>query len=249
MKRIPEGEQEPSEVVKTNVIGIFNVIEAAKAAGIRSVIGISTDKACRPLNGYGISKAIGERLFAEAGYQSARSGGPRFQTVRYGNVVGSTGSVIPLFQRQMRDQGYVTLTVPTMTRFWMPVDQAIDSILFALEPGRIAGSVTIPRPKAMQMGALAAALAGEAVKVIGPRPGEKEHEELMHASESAYLLKPLGSHYELLSRAFTRQPDLALLETGWGPLEAPITLASHSPAGGWVTPEQMLAWIEDARDV
>lgn len=237
VKYIPEAEENPGECVRVNIDGARSVITAAARAGVSHVVGISTDKAVRPLNVYGKTKATMEHLFAEASYRQPATW---FDTVRYGNVVGSTGSVIPLFQHQLRRDGFVTLTVPTMTRFWMPIDEAIDCVLFAMQPGHTPGSVIVPRPRSMRMGDLAATLAGERVKIIGPRPGEKEHEELMHATESARMeVLAKGAYYGLVSRAFASEHQVG----------EPMTLASHSPAGGWVTPAQMLAWIEDAANV
>ena len=246
VKYIPEAEENPGECVRVNVDGARSVITAAVGAGVNTVVGISTDKAVRPLNCYGLSKAIQERLFTEAQHRSGPHG-TRFQTVRYGNVVGSTGSVIPLFQWQLHHDGFVTLTDPHMTRFWMPVDEAVDTVLYALN-AQWPGSVTVPRPRAMRMGDLATTLAGEtpeAVKVIGIRPGEKEHEELMHATESAWMYTaPDLRYYELVSRAFA-PPDAAADRN----LTPPHTLASHTPAGGWVQPDELRAWVLDASNV
>lgn len=233
MKYIPEAEMNPAECFSVNVDGARSVIRAAVMAGVTRVVGLSTDKACRPINSYGASKLMLERLFAEA----AKRSGTTFTTVRYGNVVGSTGSVIPLFQRQLAELGRVRLTDPHMTRFWMSPDEAIDTVLFALEPQRVPGSVTVPRPQAMSMGTLAKTLAGEAVEIIGVRPGEKEHEELIHWQESTRVLNHAGRFYELL-------PVAGAVNGG-----EPFTMSSHSPFGGFVTPERMLAMIEDATHV
>lgn len=242
VKYIPEAELNPAECMRVNVGGAQSVITAARRAGVGTVVGISTDKAVRPVNAYGMTKALTERLFAEAAYRSGASG-PRFQTVRYGNVVASTGSVIPLFQRQMREDGYVTVTDPAMTRFWMPVDDAVDTILYAMDPCRLPGSVTIPRPQAMNLGNLAVCIAGGAVKITGPRPGEKQHEELMHASEPMRMLMGAGAaYYELVPRAFAGVMESVAFT-------APETCASHTPYGGWVTPERMRAWIQEAAGV
>jgi UDP-N-acetylglucosamine 4,6-dehydratase len=243
VKYIPEAEENPAECVRVNVDGARSVIQASIRAGVETVIGISTDKAVRPLNGYGMTKAIMERLFTEAHYRNYQR--TRFQTVRYGNVVGSTGSVIPLFQSQLKRDGFVTLTDPNMTRFWMSIDEAIDTILYAFHGSRIGGSVTIPRPKAMRLGDLAKTLAGEKVKIVGMRPGEKEHEELMHSTESAYVHTPRNMQfYEMISRAFMIPETAQSLG-----MQQPQTLASHSPAGGMITEVDMFAMIKDAADV
>lgn len=239
VKYIPEAELNPAECVRVNVQGSRSVIAAALRANVQTVVGISTDKAVRPVNAYGMTKALMERLFAEASYRSGQHG-PRFQTVRYGNVVGSTGSVIPMFRRQMQEQGFVTVTDPGMTRFWMSMDEAVDAILHAQGPGCFRGSITIPQPRAMRLGDLAAVIAGEAIKGMGIRPGEKLHEELMHGTEPMRIVRDTAAYYEITPRSFL--PDGAFARV-------PVTLASDDPAGGWVTPDEMRAMIADAEGV
>ncbi len=239
MKYVPDAELNAAECVRVNVDGTRSVIAAALRGRVANVVGISTDKAVRPINVYGMSKAIMERLFAEV----AHTFDTTFTAVRYGNVVGSTGSVIPLFQRQLREQGYLTVTNPGMTRFWMSIDEAIDCILYAVCPERISGSVTVPRPAAMTLGGLAETIAaGMPIKVTGPRPGEKEHEELLHYQESVRAIDHLrNGYYEVVPIA---HPILERF-----PGVEPFTLASHTPAAGWVTRERMREMIEDAADV
>jgi UDP-N-acetylglucosamine 4,6-dehydratase len=250
VKYIPDAEANPGECVRVNVGGAQSVIDAARRAGVGLVVGISTDKAVGPINVYGQTKAIMERLFAEA---ARLTPDVRFQTVRYGNVVGSTGSVIPLFQQQLRKSGRLTLTDPDMTRFWMSPDAAIDTILAAMAPGRVPGSTTIPIPQAMTMGALAAALAPDgAIDVIGIRPGEKLHESLIDAAEPAYLVdgpadystEATPGYYEIIGKPFA--PDGRVLERLASALP---TLSSADPSGGWVSVEQLRRWILEAERV
>lgn len=211
LKYIPEGEFNASECIRVNIDGARSVIDAARAASVRRVVGISTDKAAQPVNVYGMTKAIMERLFAEA----ADVWGTGFTTCRYGNVIGSTGSVVPVMQQQWRDLGYVQITDPHMTRFWMPIDDAVDTVCHAL--GEVApGSVTIPTPRGASMHAVAYAVLGSMgepmhapdgdiktdprIKIIGKRPGEKQHEDLI-------------SHYELF-RTVVRDGYFQLLPPG-----------------------------------
>lgn len=234
MKFVPEAERNAGECIRVNVDGARSVIAAALRGRVGRVVGISTDKAVRPINTYGFSKAVMERLFAEA----ACTFGTVFTTVRYGNVVGSTGSVIPLFQRQLREDGYLTVTNPGMTRFWMAVDEAIDCVLYALAPERVPGSITVPRPRAMTLGQLANVIAdGMPVKVVGARPGEKEHEELLHHQESVRVLPGGGHFYELAPTGYQ------------GAVGEPFSLPSHSPAGGFLSKDALLAMIADAEAV
>lgn len=235
LKRVPEGELEPWEVSKTNVVGTMNVIDAARQAGVSRVVNISTDKAAKPINAYGMSKALAERIVSWASTPTTR-----FTSVRYGNVVGSTGSVIPLFQRQLQESGMVSVTDPKMTRFWMSYDEAIDCILFALGEDRIPGGVVVPRPRAMSLGALAACIAGDKVRVIGSRPGEKVDEELIHYQESIRVIHHLGNS--------THSPFYELTPVGYGNggrmAVEPFTLASHSAKQ--IEPDEMLAMIHQA---
>lgn len=235
IKRVPEAELMALETVKTNIVGSMNVIEVAKATGVQQVIGIGTDKCCRPINHYGLTKGVMERLFAESSTPSTR-----FTSVRYGNVVGSTGSVIPLFQRQLQESGMVSVTDPKMTRFWMSYDEAIDCILFALGEDRVPGGVVVPRPRAMSLGALAACIAGDRVRVIGSRPGEKVDEELIHYQESIRVIHHLGNSghppfYELTPVGYGNGGRMAV---------EPFTLASHSAKQ--IEPDEMLAMIHQA---
>ena len=190
MKYVPQGEQNVSEAVSVNVEGSRNVALAAIRNRVNRVVGISTDKACQPVNVYGMTKLLMERLFQEADGWSDTN----FNLTRYGNVVSSTGSVIPLFQRQAKE-GYVTLTNPSMTRFWLSVDDAVQLLDQALREPR-GGTVLIPRLKSLSMREVAWAAAAVAVgpdrandldyQTIGTRFGEKLHEDLLGQVEMNY---------------------------------------------------------------
>lgn len=235
MKYIPEAEFNAGECVSVNIFGATNVIEAAKEVGVDQVIGISTDKAVQPVNIYGATKMVMERMFADQEVQKIPEGRPRtqFKCVRYGNVIGSTGSVIPLFERQMRENGKVTLTDPRMTRFWMGIDEAIDVILVAIDRAG-PGSIVVPSARAMTMKDVATTIAGAAIEEIGVRPGEKSDEMLIHYAESLRTRR-LGDHYELLPVTADVGKDA-------------FTLASHTP-NHWMTPEELRPLIEDAKTV
>jgi UDP-N-acetylglucosamine 4,6-dehydratase/5-epimerase len=189
VKYIPEAEMNCAEAIAVNVDGSRTVIEAAKTAGVKSVVGISTDKAVRPVNCYGASKMVLERLFADEAAARPYSRATRFNTVRYGNVVGSTGSVIPLFQKQYAQHKKVRITDMRMTRFWMSVEEAIDLILFAMFSTGT-GSTFVPMARAMTIYDVAQAATVNDVSAdeIGQRPGEKLHEELIQFEESVRLL-------------------------------------------------------------
>lgn len=234
LKYIPDAELNAAEAISVNVDGSRNVVRAAKRAGVRKVVAISTDKAVQPVNVYGASKMMMERLFADE--RRWHTDDPWFTCVRYGNVVGSTGSVIPLFQRQARERGHVTLTDGHMTRFWMSVDEAIDLILEAFIPPTQAGSILVPRPAAMMLTNVAkAAVDGAPIEYIGQRPGEKKHELLIHYEESVRAVRGPRPYYELL-------PVHAEAGT-----EA-FTVSSQHP-NRWMEVDEMRALIADAATV
>jgi UDP-N-acetylglucosamine 4,6-dehydratase/5-epimerase len=182
LKQVPACEYNPFEAIQTNVLGARNIIEAAIDTGIKKVLALSTDKAVNPANLYGATKLCAEKLFSQ-GNAYAGAGPTRFANVRYGNVVGSRGSVIPLFRRQ-RETGVVTLTDTRMTRFWLTLDQGVDVVLSALQDMQ-GGETFVPRIPSMRMPDLASAIApGCEQRVIGIRPGEKLHEVLVSEDEA-----------------------------------------------------------------
>lgn len=233
LKYIPEAELNASECLSVNLDGARNVVRAALAAGVEKVVGISTDKACSPVNIYGCSKMAMERLFAEQ--QVWERLGPAFYCVRYGNVVGSTGSVLPLFRRQYEESGSVKVTNPHMTRFWMGVDDAITLVLQALEQAQ-ASSILIPYVKAMTIvdAARAATVDDVPIEIVGERPGEKQHESLLHYEESV--------------RAVRHEDFFELLPPGQAVGEAPFTISSQAPHE-WMEIPRMRELLEDAREV
>ena len=192
MKHVPIAEYNPIEAIRTNIDGAANVIDAAIDRGVRRVIALSTDKAASPVNLYGATKLCMEKLFVAAN-SYVGGGETRFDLVRYGNVVGSKGSVVPLFLRQ-RESGALTLTEPSMTRFWIGMDRAVELVLLALKEGR-GGDVFIPKLPACTVGVLAEAIAPDAPReIIGIRPGEKLHETLITEDEARSVLEYEG-HY------------------------------------------------------
>lgn len=192
LKQVPACEYNPIEAVATNIGGAKNVIDAALDGGVQKVLALSTDKAVNPVNLYGATKLVAEKLFVQA--NSYRGEGPtRFSCVRYGNVVGSRGSVIPLFLAQ-RKSGAVTLTDPRMTRFWITLDRGVRFVISCLEQMH-GGEVFVPKIPSTGMADLAEAIApGCEVKVIGIRPGEKLHECLISEDE-ARATKELGDFF------------------------------------------------------
>lgn len=192
MKHVPIAEYNPIEAIRTNIDGAANLVDAALDRNIKHLVALSTDKAVSPVNLYGATKLCMEKLFVAANsYVGSRE--TRFDLVRYGNVVGSAGSVVPLFRRQ-KQQGKLTVTEPSMTRFWIGMNRAVDLVLLALKEG-LGGEVFVPKLPACTVQVLAEAMApGVPVEVIGVRPGEKMHETLITVDESRNVVE-LDQHF------------------------------------------------------
>ena len=182
LKQVPACEYNPMEAIKTNILGSSNVVDAALDAGVKKVLALSTDKAVNPVNLYGATKLAAEKLMIQS---NSYAGGmtTRFSCVRYGNVVGSRGSVVPLFIQQ-RESGVVTLTDERMTRFWISLDQGVRFVIRCIEEMH-GGEVFVPKIPSMKMVDLAKAIAPQAeIRMIGIRPGEKLHEVLISEDEA-----------------------------------------------------------------
>ena len=208
LKQVPACEYFPTEAVRTNILGVSNLVRAIREtrSPVNTVVGISTDKACKPINVMGMTKAIQERVFIEANIQNPDV---RFVCVRYGNVLASRGSVIPLFQSQIAHGGPITITTLDMTRFLLSLDKAVDTI-FAAVRGARRGEIYIPRvPSSRIVDVVEDLIDGRdiAMDVVGIRPGEKIHEILV-SEEEAFRTHLRGDYYaiapmlpELLSEA------------------------------------------------
>jgi UDP-N-acetylglucosamine 4,6-dehydratase len=187
LKQVDTGEYNPMEFIKTNVLGSQNVIEAAIDTGVKKVVALSTDKASSPINLYGATKLTADKLFVAANNYSIAYG-TAFCVVRYGNVMGSRGSVIPYFQELARTKQPLPLTDLRMTRFWISLQQAVEFVMdsFTLMNG---GELYVPRIPSMKLLDLAHAIYPNCeIKEIGLRPGEKLHEEMISADDSRRTL-------------------------------------------------------------
>ncbi|MDB3961765.1 polysaccharide biosynthesis protein [Paracoccaceae bacterium] len=196
LKQVPSCEFHPLEAVKTNVLGTENVLEAALVSGIKRVVVLSTDKAVYPINAMGISKAMMEKV---AVAKARNSNSTVINVTRYGNVMCSRGSVIPLFVNQIRSKQPITITDPSMTRFMMTLDDAVDLVLYAFKNGK-SGEIFVQKAPAATIETLAHALTGilgspaHALSVIGTRHGEKHFEALL-SREEMVTAKDLGGYY------------------------------------------------------
>ena len=187
MKQVPACEYNPFEAVRTNVLGAQHVVDAAIDARVRRVVALSTDKAVNPVNLYGATKLCAEKIFVQGNAYAAQRQ-TRIACVRYGNVVGSRGSVIPVFREQLARDGRLTITDDRMTRFWITLPQAVDLVLHALA-GMEGGEIFVPKIPSMRVSDLAEALAPGAPRdVVGIRPGEKLHELLITSDEARHAI-------------------------------------------------------------
>lgn len=197
LKQVPTCEYFPFQAVSTNCFGAYNIVRAIEESGypVDTVIGISTDKACKPVNVMGMTKSIQERIFIAANILNPKT---RFICVRYGNVLASRGSVIPVFHDQIRKGGPVTITDPGMTRFLLSLNQAVDTVFAALREAN-SGETYVPRAPAATVLDVAKALIGDRqveIKLIGIRPGEKMH-EIMVSEEEIHHTVARGDYYAI----------------------------------------------------
>jgi UDP-N-acetylglucosamine 4,6-dehydratase len=196
LKQVPACEYNPMEAIKTNILGTSNVLEAALDAGVKKVMTISTDKAVNPANLYGATKLAAEKVTIQSNAYAAGTS-TRYSCVRYGNVVGSRGSVVPVFLKQ-RENGTVTITDERMTRFWLSLDQGVRFVIACIEQMQ-GGEVFVPKIPSMKVIDLAHAIAPQAkVNIIGIRAGEKLHEVLISEDEARHTVE--------LAKMFVVQP-------------------------------------------
>ena len=222
LKQVPTCEYAPFEAVKANVIGAENLVRAIREQRleVESVIGVTTDKACKPVNVMGMTKALQERILSRANLDGAT----RFLTARYGNVLSSRGSVIPLFHEQIRTGGPVTITSEEMTRFLLSLDDAVDTVFAALRDGR-PGETYVPRAPSARIADVARVLIEDReieVAFTGVRPGEKTHEILVSEEESPRTVR--RGEYLVIG------PILPELHMAPGDGDTPFGLVEYSSA-------------------
>lgn len=229
LKQVPVAEYNPFECIKTNIHGAENVIQAAIATGVSKVVALSTDKAANPINLYGATKLASDKLFTAAN-NIVGSHKTRFSVVRYGNVVGSRGSVVPFFQ-QLLAGGAKTLPITDarMTRFWITLQQGVDFVLHAFERMH-GGEIFVPRIPSSRVTDLADALApGTEHRIVGIRPGEKLHEVMCPADDS-HLTLEFKDHYVIQpSITFYEHPDYKT--NGLGETGGPVDLSFEYNSG------------------
>lgn len=207
LKQVPAAEYNPSEFIKTNVVGGMNVIDAAISAGVEKVIALSTDKAVNPVNMYGATKLCSDKLFVAANSYVGSKGKPVFSVVRYGNVAGSRGSVIPLYNQLSKNHQSLPITDERMTRFWITLPEAVDLVIESLNIAK-GGEIFVPKIPSFKITDLAKAFQPKgAYQVTGIREGEKLH-ELMISQDDARHTLDLGDFYVIVPEFIFQSKDL-----------------------------------------
>ena len=231
LKQVPAAEYNPTEFIKTNVHGAMNVVDAAIDQGVEKVIALSTDKAANPINLYGATKLCSDKLFVAGNAYVGSKGRPRFSVVRYGNVLGSRGSIVPKWQ-QLVSEGATELPVtdPRMTRFWITLDQAVKLVIDGFG-AMLGGEIFVPKIPSMKIPDLVQAIApGVGMKVTGIRPGEKLH-ELMIGEDDARHTMSFDDYYVIAPDA-VHHPTMAsmkrLAEIGGKPVADGFVFSSDT---------------------
>lgn len=242
-KIVPTAEYNPFECVKTNIDGAMNLIDACIDKGIKRIVALSTDKASSPVNLYGATKLASDKLFV-AGNNYAGARDTRFAVVRYGNVMGSRGSVIPFFMK-IKDKGVLPITDERMTRFMISLEEAVELVFHAFEDME-GGEIYVKKIPSMKMTDLARVVAPEAKQeVVGIRPGEKLHEEMVSA-EDAYYTYEYDEHFKILPAINDWYKDVNRIKNGRRVPEGFVYSSDNNSE--WMTDEALQAWIEENRE-
>ena len=242
-KIVPTAEYNPFECIKTNVNGAMNLIDACIDKGVKRVVALSTDKASSPINLYGASKLASDKLFV-AGNSYAGEHDTRFSVVRYGNVMGSRGSVIPFFM-SIRDKGILPITDPRMTRFMITLEQGVELVWHAMED-MVGGEIYVRKIPSMVIGDIASAVRpGATQKTIGIRPGEKLHEQMIGAEDADHTYE-YADHFKIIPAIHNWSKDPIRIKDGKKVPEG-FTYASDNNAD-WMSPEDLANWVEANRD-
>ena len=242
-KIVPTAEYNPFECVKTNVLGAMNLIDACIDKGIRRVVALSTDKASSPINLYGATKLASDKLFVASNHYSGGHD-TRFAVVRYGNVMGSRGSVIPFFM-QVRDSGVVPITDPRMTRFMISLEQGVELVWHALDD-MVGGEIYVKKIPSMKVVDLARVIAPDArQEVIGIRPGEKLHEQMIGAEDAHYTYE-YDEHFKILPVINQWASDANRIKDGRKVPDGFVYASDNNDA--WMSEAELAAWVEANRD-
>ena len=237
MKQVPTAEYNPFECVRTNIHGAENVVNASIRSGVKRVIALSTDKAANPVNLYGATKLASDKIFIAANNMSG-IGGPTFSVVRYGNVLGSRGSVVPLFQRLIREgRNRLPVTDERMTRFWITIGQGVDFVLDGLER-MSGGEIIVPKLPSMKIVDLARAMLPSCeIEIVGVRPGEKLHEVMIPRDDARVTLE-YEDHF-VIEPAFHDWSRTDYMKVNGGkPVAEEFEYSSHAN-DRWLAPSEL----------
>lgn len=242
LKQVPTAEYNPDECIKTNIGGAQNIIDAALATGVKIVVALSTDKAAAPINLYGATKLVSDKLFIAAN-NIIGNRDLRFSVVRYGNVMGSRGSVIPFFMEKAKT-GVIPITHPDMTRFNISIEDGVEMVLWAIE-NALGGEIFVPKIPSYKIETVAKAIAPNSkMEYVGIRPGEKIHEEMITSSDSYYTID-IGKYYAILSAGVNKQKYMDYYKGK----EVPLGFKYNSGENDqWVDIEEMRKLIKEYVD-
>ncbi|MCB1114742.1 MAG: UDP-N-acetylglucosamine 4,6-dehydratase (inverting) [Chlamydiia bacterium] len=242
LKQVPAAEYNPTEFIKTNVQGAINVIDAAIAQGVEKVVALSSDKAVNPVNLYGATKLCSDKLFVAAESYVGHRSYPTFSVVRYGNVVGSRGSVLPYWKKLIKNGAKtLPLTDPRMTRFWITLDESVDLVFKALELSQ-GSEIFVPKIPSIKLTDLAEALLpGSTPEIIGIRPGEKLH-ELMISSDDARHTLEFDDHFLIYPEKYSQDSKkLSRLSSGKALEEGFSYTSENNPE--WLSTEELKSYL------
>lgn len=242
-KIVPTAEYNPFECIKTNVNGAMNLIDACIDKKVKGVVALSTDKASSPVNLYGASKLASDKLFI-AGNSYGGEHGTRFSVVRYGNVMGSRGSIIPFFM-SLQDKSELPITDERMTRFMISLEQGVELVWHAFED-MVGGEIYVKKIPSMKMTDLAKAIAPDAqLKMIGIRPGEKLHEEMI-SSEDAYHTYEYDDYYKILPAIYSWDATSERIKDGKKVVDGFSYTSNNNPE--WMSVPELQQWLTDNKD-
>ena len=239
-KIVPTAEYNPFECIKTNVNGAMNIIDACIDQGVRRVVALSTDKASSPINLYGASKLASDKLFVASNSSYASSHKTSFAVARYGNVIGSRGSVIPFFM-SIKDKGTIPITDERMTRFMITLEQGVELVWRAFDD-MIGGEIYVKKIPSMKITDIASAISPEANrKIIGIRPGEKLHEQMI-STEDSYSTYEYPEHFKILPQINDWAFDENRIKDGVKVSEGFVYSSDTNTK--WMTINKLKAWID-----
>ncbi len=242
-KIVPTAEYNPFECIKTNINGAMNLIDACIDKGVKRVVALSTDKASSPINLYGATKLASDKVFV-AGNSYAGGHETRFAVVRYGNVMGSRGSVLPFFM-SLKDRGELPITDERMTRFMISLEEGVELVWHAFEDME-GGEIYVKKIPSMKVTDLARVVAPEAShKVVGIRPGEKLHEQMIGAEDSHYTYE-YPEHFKILPAIHDWSSDANRIKNGKKVPEGFVYSSDNNTE--WMSPEELQSWIDENRE-